>query len=250
MAAIKHEAIPGYMPAMTMQFPIEDPEILQDLQVGDKVEGNLVVGDEDWKLTDLIISEMAEAPDMVLDASSGEPVLRERRPVLKPGEEVPDFTVTTQDGRPLRLSELRGNVVVLTFIYTRCPLPDFCPLMDKKFAELSRRLEAVPGRAERVRLLSVSFDPEHDTPEVLRRHARLAGAEPPLWTFAVASHDELRKVAESLGLTYGATGDEIIHSLSTAVIDGQGRLARLETGNRWDVGEVSGVVSTLLRPER
>ncbi len=123
--------------------------------------------------------------------------------MLEPGEPVPDFAMTTQDGKTLRLSDLRGKVVVLTFIYTRCPLPDFCPLMDGKFAELARTVAAVPGRAEQVRLLSVSFDPEHDTPEVLAKHAKLRGAKPPLWTFAVASHEELRKVAAPLGLTYG-----------------------------------------------
>ena len=91
----------------------------------------------------------------------------------------------------MRLSDLRGKVVALTFIYTRCPLPDFCPLMDRKFAELADRIGAVAGRAEHVRLLSVSFDPEHDTPEVLRKHAENLGARPPLWRFAVASHEEL-----------------------------------------------------------
>ncbi len=116
---------------------------------------------------------------------------------------VPDFTMTTQEGRTLALSELRGKVVVLTFIYTRCPLPDFCPLMDRKIKELAGKVDAMPGRAEQVRLLSVSFDPEHDTPEVLRKHAQVQGARPPLWTFAVASHDELAKVAGPLGLMYG-----------------------------------------------
>jgi protein SCO1/2 len=121
----------------------------------------------------------------------------------------------------------------MTFIYTRCPLPDFCPLMDRKFADLARLLMARPERAEGVRLLSISFDPEHDTPEVLARHARTLDATGPLWTFAVASHEELTRVGPSLGLSYGPTPSQIIHTLSTAVIGPDGRLIRLEEGNRW-----------------
>ena len=146
---------------------------------------------------------------------------------------MPDFAVTTQEGRTLRLSDLRGEVVALTFIYTRCPLPDFCPAMDAKFADLARRISAVPGRADRVRLLSVSFDPEHDTPAVLAAHASRRGAVPPLWTFAVASHEELARVAGPLGLTVAPGSREIAHNLRTAVIGPDGRLARLEAGQGW-----------------
>jgi protein SCO1/2 len=159
--------------------------------------------------------------------------------------------MTTQDGKALKLSDLRGEVVVLTFIYTRCPLPDFCPLMDRKFAELAGKIAASPQRAERVRLLSVSFDPEHDTPEVLEKHARVQGASPPLWTFAVASHAELARVAAPLGLMYGPSETEIIHNLSTAVIDPEGRLARLEIGTAarsWSASDLLKQVVSLIPP--
>jgi protein SCO1/2 len=120
--------------------------------------------------------------------------------------------------------------------------------MDRHFGEIARGLAASdPQAAEGVRLLSISFDPEHDTPETLRRHAARVGAEPPLWTLAVAPHDELRKVAEDLGLTYGPTGDEIRHTLSTAVIDPEGRLARLWTGSDWSTLDVRRVVHDLRR---
>ena len=110
--------------------------------------------------------------------------------------------------------------------------------MDKKFADLVRRLALRGDRAEGVRLLSVSFDPEHDTPEILARHAALVGAKPPMWRFAVASHDELRKVAEPLGLMYAPMTNEIAHSLSTAVISPDGRLVRLERGGGWTVSDL------------
>ena len=161
--------------------------------------------------------------------------------VLQPGDPVPDFTVTTEDGVTLHLSDLKGNVVALTFIYTRCPLPDFCPAVDAKFAEMSRQLSTIPGRADGVRLLSISFDPEHDDPVILKAHAARVGAKGPLWRFAVASHEELRKVAAPLGLSYGPAGREIIHNLCTAVIDPDGRLARLDVGSqgrRWTPDEL------------
>ena len=235
LVTIRHEAIPGFMDAMTMPFDVKDREVLDDLRPGDEVEGTLRVVSErgvvkDYELVDLRVTRPAPAPKMTLDLSGGTAQLRPAPRSLEVGEAVPDFAMTTQEGETLKLSDLRGKVVVLTFIYTRCPLPDFCPLMDRKFAELADRIGAVAGRAEHVRLLSVSFDPEHDTPEVLRKHAENLGARPPLWRFAVASHEELGKVAAPLGLTYGPAAGEIIHNLSTAVIDPQGRLVRLDVG--------------------
>lgn len=252
---IRHEAIPGVMEAMAMPFTLKDRTVLDDLQDGDEVEGTLrgrFVGAEltDYELVDLAVTRPAPPPALTLDVSGGAPVLRPKRPELRPGEPVPEFAVTTQDGRALRLSDLRGEVVVLTFIYTRCPLPDFCPLMDRKFAELAVLLPSAPGRAERVRLLSVSFDPEHDTPEVLARHARLQGARAPLWTFAVAAHEELQKVAEPLGLMYAPTGREIVHGLSTAVIAPDGTLARKEAGNQWTPADLLKTINALISSSR
>src|SRR5262249_57990521 len=198
--------------------------LLDDVRPGDEVEGSLRVEREggevkDYELTDLVVSRPAPPPALKLDLSGGSPGLSPLPKALKPGDPGPDFAMTGQDGRPLRLSDLRGKVVALTFIYTRCPLPDFCPRMDRKFAEASSQAAAVTGRADHLRFLSVSFDPEHDTPDVLARHARTQGARPPLWSFAVAPHDQLAKVAPALGLTYGPVKDEIIHNLIVAVID-------------------------------
>ena len=144
---------------------------------------------------------------MVLDVTKGKVSLREAPKQLELGEAVPDFAMTTQEGKPLKLSDLRGNVVVLTFIYTRCPLPDFCPLMDRKFAELAQRIGAIPDRAR------------HDSPDFAlvrprARHARSAGEacpDPrgdarPLWTFAVASHEELAKIGRAAGALLWTAG--------------------------------------------
>ena len=165
MVTISHEAIPNFMDAMTMPFTLKDHALLDDVRAGDEVEGTLRVerseGEvKDYELTDLVVSKPAPAAPLKLDLSGLS------TPVLKPGDDVPDFAMTAQDGKTFRLSDLRGEVIALTFIYTRCPLPDFCPRLDAKFSEATQRAEGSPRKAARLRFLSVSFDPEHDTPEV------------------------------------------------------------------------------------
>ena len=243
---IRHEKIPGFMDAMTMPFTPKNPRDLDDVRPGDGVEATLRVETEggevkDYELNDLVVTNPAPAKPLTLRLAGGQPRLDRQPVMLKPGDAVPDFSMTDEDGATRKLSDFRGNVVALTFIYTRCPLPDFCPRIDRKFSELAARVGAVRSRAERVRLLSVSFDPEHDTAAALKAHARGLGAEPPLWTFAVAPHDELAKVARPLGLVYGPSRGEVIHNLVIAVIDPDGKLVRLETGDdarSWDVADL------------
>ncbi len=253
--AIAHEAIPGFMGAMTMPFNLKDRSLLEDVEPGDEVEGPLRVVKEgdivrDYELENLVVTRPAVEPPKTLSVSGRGIELRKTPERLKVGDLVPDFVMTTQEGKTQKLSDLRGEVVVLTFIYTRCPLPNFCPLMDQKFAGLADKVAANPERAARVRLVSLSFDPEHDTPEVLAKHASLRGAHPPLWTFAVATHPELEKVAAPLGLMYGPTATEIIHNLCTVVIDPTGRIARLDVGteaNKWQGTELLGLITRLLK---
>ena len=254
---IRHRAIPGFMGAMTMPFKPDNREILQTLQPGDTVEGTLRVEKEDgavkdYQLLDLRVTGPAEPPAKVLDVSKGKVQVRQQAPRLQVGDPVPEFTMTGQDGHAIKLSDLRGKVILLTFIYTRCPMPDFCPLMDRKFSDLSRHISAFPKRANNIRLISLSFDPDHDTPEVLRKHAQIRGAVPPLWSYAVASHQELAKIAAPLGLFFGPDGTDIAHNLSTAVIDPRGNLARLEVGtqaNHWETVDFLKTIYSLLPPE-
>jgi protein SCO1/2 len=249
---IHHREIPGLMGAMTMPFQPVNREVLEALQPGDAVEGTLRVEKEDgavrdYQLLDLRVTKPAEPAAKVLEVSKGKVQLRQQAPRLQVGDPVPDFTMTGQDGHQFKLSDLRGKVVVLTFIYTRCPMPDFCPLMDRKFSNLAQRVS--PNRAKDIRLISLSFDPEHDTPEVLRKHAQIRGAVPPLWSYAVATHPELAKIAAPLGLVFGPDGTDIAHNLCTAVIDPRGKLARLEVGtqpNRWETADFLKTIYSLL----
>ncbi len=235
---LKHEAIPDYMPAMTMTLRVASADLstLEDLRTGDKIAATLKVDGTHSELTEINVTEPAPPAELILDPSTM--TLRERPKKLEPGEVVPDFLVTTQDGSTLKLSDLRGKAVALTFIYTRCPLPEFCPAMDAKFGELSRVIASSPASAAKIQLLSISFDPEHDTPEVLTKHAAARGAKPPLWQFAVMSHEELGKLGGRLGLTYGPMKGEIIHNLSTALIGPDGKLIAIYGGSGWTADEV------------
>jgi protein SCO1/2 len=251
---IRHEEIPGFMKAMTMPFQPADESILGLLHPGDEVEGILHVEKQDgavrdYQLRDLRVTKPAAPRALTLDISREKVQLHQRPPRLQIGEAVPDYSMTGQDGRTFKLSDLRGKVVVLTFIYTRCPMPNFCPLMDRKFSELAQSLNAFPRRVKDIRLISLSFDPENDTPDVLRKHAEIRGAIPPLWSYAVASHDELARIAPRLGLWFGPDGKEIAHNLCTAIIDPQGKLARLEEGtqpNRWETADFLRTIYGLL----
>jgi protein SCO1 len=253
---IAHEAIPGFMDAMRMRFAYKDKNTLATLRPGDLVEGTLRVeralgAVSKYELSGLQVLEPAPPVQLGPDISKNKVLVSPQHRLLAVGEPVPDFTMTNQDGLAVKLSDLRGNVVALTFIYTRCPLPDFCPLMDKKFAELAQRIAAFPERARQIRLISLSFDPEHDTPDVLNKHAQIRGATPPLWTFAVASHAELAKIGVPLGLFYQPGNTEIAHNLCTALIDAQGNLARLEIGterNKWDSTDLRKTLYSLLPP--
>lgn len=253
---IHHDEIPDFMKAMTMPFDVADDVDMDDFRVGDELEAKLKVEYEDglvrdYELVDPVVTKPAldTGPSAILDLSGETPVVKTRPDRLQPGDEVPDFALTDQDGQTSNLADLRGKVVVLTFVYTRCPLPDFCPAMDRRFSELSQSLAASASRSEKVRLVSLSFDPENDTPEVLKKHAETRGVKPPLWTYAVASHEELGKIAPAMGLVYGPGKDEIIHNLCTAVIGPDGKLARLEVGtknNDWTTADMLKSIAPLL----
>ena len=250
---VKHKAIPGFMESMTMRLPLKNAKELEDLASDDEIEAQLEVlynGQEirDYRLADVTLT-YTPPKSLQLNLATGK--VSEKQPLLKVGEPVPDFEMTDQNGRKFRLSELKGKTVAFTFIYTRCPLPNFCPAMDRRFRELAELLKATPKRAENARLISISFDPERDTPDTLAKHARGQGATPPLWTFAAAPLSELQRVGASFGLIFepSPSGPEIAHNLSTALVAPDGTLARLDVGtqpNSWTAADyLKAVVATL-----
>jgi protein SCO1/2 len=234
---LDHEAIPGYMDAMTMPYKLKDPSILSELHPGDTITADVLVPPDpnaDALLDHIVVVAQAR-PDYKPQASFHVP---------QPGETPPDFRLRNQDGRPVHLAGYRGRALLLTFLYTRCPSPKFCPLITRNFAGIEQRLAADPKLYARTHLLSVSFDPEHDTPERLRAYAagymrtgdRAAFAH---WEFAVAGRPALNEMAKYFDLATTAEADEsITHTLSTTLIGPDGRVARFYPGNEWTPEEV------------
>ena len=250
---IEHEAIPGFMDAMRMRFAYKDKSVLGSLRPGDLVEGTLRVERSNGVVNnyELLAPAVTKAAPsgMAPDISRKQALLREQPRLLEVGEPVPDFSMTSQDGNVVKLSDLRGNAVALTFIYTRCPLPDFCPLMDKKFSELAQRLGASPARAKQGPLDFPLVRPGARYPRSLAQACQVRGAIPPLWSYAVASHAELAKIGVPLGLFYQPGDSEIAHNLCTAIIDPQGKLARLDIGterNKWATADILKTIYSLL----
>jgi protein SCO1 len=237
-AVIDHEEIPGYMAAMRMPFPVKDAEVLAAMEPGDSVLALMVVGDRGYWLENFSVTKGGAAPP---PDSGTEPA---------PGSQAPALELTNQDGKPLRLRDATNTARVITFIYTRCPLPDYCPLMSENFAALHQLIERDPELRDRVRLLSVTLDPNFDTPEVLRQYgSRYAGASPRAfarWDFATGSPAEIRRLAEYLGLSYKEEDGQILHSLRTAVIAPDGTLRKLYRGNEWKPGEIHTELKALL----
>lgn len=235
--SVANENIPGFMDAMTMPYNVKDPTILSDLHPGDMITADLMVSkrDESKMYLDNIVVIAQAKPDY-------KPTVVYHVPA--PGDAVPDFALRNQDGRRIHLDQFHGKQLLITFIYTRCPLPNFCPLVTHNFAILNQRIAADPALSGKAHLLSVSFDPDHDTPARLRAYgAEYIGSDAKSafahWDFAVPNKEVLHKMAEyfDVGISQDASGN-ITHTLSTTLIGADGKVEHFYPGNDWTVDQV------------
>jgi protein SCO1/2 len=227
---VKHDDIPGFMPAMTMPYVVKDPALLKDRAAGDLITATLRVESTLAYLTAITKTGSAPIPEdarTTIPAAAGIELLR-------PGDLVPDTPLIDQDDRPISLKDFAGSATAVTFIYTRCPLPQYCPLMDRRFAEVQALVAKDPALAGKVRLLSVSFDPKFDRAAVLRRHAATLKADTGVWTFATAEEAVVDRFAARFGVNViRESNGTITHNLRTAVIDASGRVTALLDSNAW-----------------
>jgi protein SCO1/2 len=229
---VNHQAIPGFMDAMTMPYKLKDPTILSELHPGDVITA------------DVLVSQAADANvflDHIVVVAQGK---ADYRPVVSyhvptAGDKVPDFKLRNQDGRTIHLNQFRGKDLLITFIYTRCPLPNFCPLVTHNFAAIHNQLNADPALKGRAHLLCVSFDPEHDTPDRLRAYgAQYIGSDSKTafanWDFAVPEKPVLMEMSKffDVGITNEAD-QTITHTLSTTLIGPDGKVLKFYPGNEW-----------------
>jgi protein SCO1/2 len=210
---ISHRAIPGYMDAMAMPFHAEPSEHLEQLSPGSRIE--FQVSRESSRVRHIRVQQTGVA-DVPLPKAEGKIAI---------GDLVPDFTLTAQDGRAVKLSDFRGQLVAVDFIYTRCPMPDVCPRLSANFARLQKRF------AGKIALLSISLDPEYDTPAVLTDYAHRWRADSETWSFLTGSREDVRRVAGRFGVVYWAEEGAITHTSSTAIVDRDGRLRAVVEGS-------------------
>jgi protein SCO1/2 len=218
------------MPAMSMAYHVRQPALLDGLVPGDLVTAQLVVDGDDAYLKEIRRTGHAALPE------GAKPV--KAMDVMAPGDVVPDDGLQDQDGRPRKLSDWRGQALAVTFVYTRCPLPDFCPLMDRHFAALQQAIAADPELRGRARLASISFDPAHDTPAVIAAHARARGADGRTWSYLTGAPGAIEDLTSRFGVSTieeNDTAATLTHNLRTAVIDPRGRLIKVYSGNDWTV---------------
>lgn len=231
--SVNHDDIPGFMPAMSMPYPVKDLQGLNEVQPGDVVTADVIVaGKDNYWLEHLVITD-----------SSGRGSVSEITPhELLPGEPVPDVPLTNQDEKTLHLNQFRGKAVLVTFIYTRCPLPTFCPLISSEFAAIHKELARTPAEYNKTHLVSISLDPSYDTPPVLRQYGlaylqgNSAGFEH--WDFAATTPADLRRLATAFGLEYYKQDNQIAHSMDTVLLAPDGTVATDWPGNEWKPGEV------------
>jgi protein SCO1/2 len=242
---IKHEDIQGFMPGMTMPFKVRDPTLLEGLAPGDLVSATLVLAG-----TDAHLSVLKKTGHAALDVPAPPETGSSGFELLKVGETVPDQLLIDQNGKPRPLSTLRGHRLALTFIYTRCPMPDFCPLMDRHFQAVQREVKKTPALSD-VRLVSVSFDPQFDTPPVMKAHADRLQADPLIWTFVTGEREEVTRFAARFGVSVERAEQnpiDITHNLRTAIIDAEGRLVKMRTGNSWTPADLLADLKTTPAP--
>ena len=226
---VRHEDIPGFMPGMTMSFEVSPAQLMKDRQAGELITATLEVANFTGRIVQIERTGMAPVPENVNETALA-------TELLEAGAVVPDTAFIDQDDRRRSLSEWRGSHVLLTFIYTRCPLPTFCPLMDQNFATIQRAVSEDPALRGRVRLISVSFDPDHDTPAVLREHAARRRADLSTWTFLTGDRATVERFAGRFGVGVirpAAESSEITHNLRTAHLDPSGTIVKLYSGNEW-----------------
>lgn len=244
---VEHEKIPGYMPPMIMPLPVADTSMTASLETGDAIQFRLAVSDDNARIVGLqslpdtaVARSPARTTTPIERADTGGPQM------LQTGDRVPaNVTLTSQAGEKIQLGDYRGQALALTFIYTRCPLPNYCPLMSKQFATLQPQLRERYG--DDVQLLSISFDPAYDTPNVLRDYAARYTDRLDTWTFATGDSTQVQRATELFGVfTKTTDGDEITHNLTTALIGPEGRVRRLWRGNDWTPEDVRQAVGQVL----
>jgi protein SCO1/2 len=220
MVVIRHQAISNYMAAMTMPFKVKDPDELAGLQRGSLVDFDLyVTADESW-VARIIKTGSITLPPLSPGTVDPPPASN----FSDPKYELLHFRFTNELGQPVSLGDFPGQALAITFFYTRCPVPDYCPRLSKNFQSASKKLEALPGVPANWHFLSISFDPEFDSPAMLKAYGQFYQYDPAHWSFLTGPKDKIRELALRAGVTTQNRDNAINHNFRTLIIDASGRL--------------------------
>lgn len=237
---IRHEEIPGYMERMTMVFEVHDTNELAGLEAGNTVAFRMLVTEKDGWIDQI---KKLPAPLTTLPANAPIRLVRDVEP-LNPGDALPEYHFTNHLGQPVCLSQFRGQALAVTFIFTRCPFPKFCPLVTSNFEEVQQLLARNSAAPTNWHLLTISFDPDYDTPERLAAYAAKHHANPARWEFLTGDLMDVTALAEQVGLQFWRDeGGGINHNLRTFVVDPQGRMQSILRENKWTPEELAGEIS-------
>jgi protein SCO1/2 len=234
---IQHENIPGFMPSMTMPFAARDPKQIADLRTGDAISFRMAVTKKDFWIEN--IKKIRREEVDVAEPKQTSSVSTEREARLKEGDEMPAFSLTNQNGERVSLDTFHGQPFVLTFVFTRCPVPNFCPRMSNNFEELQTAIKGDTGRLATTRLLSVTLDPGYDTPKILSEYAAFHHADPKIWSFATGDEKEIDSLTRAFSVYRQTEGGTISHGLATALVNRNGTVERIWRGNAWTPAEVT-----------
>ena len=235
---VEHENIRGFMPSMTMPFSVRDSKEMSGIGMGDAIAFRLSVSDNDSSIDRIRKIDVAEVRLPTPSATPAERSVSQNAPRLHEGDVMPVFQLVDQDGKKISLETFRGHPFVLTFIFTRCPIPNFCPRMSKNFLELQDAIRKQTGPVGQTRLLSISFDPEFDSPQVLKAYAEHAQADRNIWTLATGEKSEVNDLTQAFSVYVQAEGGSISHGLATVLVAGDGTIHKIWRGNGWTPAEV------------
>ena len=236
---IKHEAIPDYMPAMSMPFDVKDTNELAGLVAGDGIVFRLTVTEKEGWIDLLKKVSVSALPKNPVPMTGPFRFVRDVEP-LNIGDPLPDYRFTNQLGQPVNLAQFRGQALAFTFIFTRCPYPTFCPLMSNNFREVQVLLLKTPAAPTNWQLLTISFDPEWDTPRRLKAYAAGVRHDPRHWSFLTGNLVDITAIAEQVGevFTREPNSEGISHNLRTVVVDARGRVRKIIPENKWQPAEL------------
>lgn len=244
---VSHDAVPDVMPAMTMPFVVREAGELNGLVPGAIVTFSLVIEKDRSHIEQVRVVRYQNVEQDPLTARRLRLLQEMTRASAKPlaiGGAVPDFTLTDQRRLPVSLSQFKGKVVAINFIYTSCTLPQFCYRLANHFGVVDKRFKARMGRD--LVLLTVTFDPARDTPERLAEYAAQWKADPTSWRFLTGSVADVRRVCSLFGVDSFADEGLINHSTRTVVIDRRGLVAASIEGNTYTAAQLGDLVETVL----